>query len=196
MSTLYKYTSLENFHQIIDVILNNRLYAATLEQLNDPFEGYFIHVVGGSANIESKTINAQGDEYRVCSLTTNEDNNLMWSHYANMHQGVVLEIKVSDSYKVHNMNYSGYRNMYDSEKLSEDNIVEILTNKEEHWYYEEEKRVIIKNEKYINIELLKIYLGAKVDERKKEILKELVKKLNLNIELQEYQPKTRIKTTY
>lgn len=154
--TLYKYTSIEKFHQIIDVILNDRLYAATLEQLNDPFEGNFIHQVGRSANIESKTIDSQGDEYRICSLTTNKDNNLMWSHYANMHQGVVLEVKVSDFYKVHDMKYSGYRNMYASEKLSEDEMIEVLTHKEEHWSYEDEKRVILKNEKYINIKLLKI----------------------------------------
>jgi hypothetical protein len=193
---LYKYTSIEKFHQIVDIILFERLYSATLEQLNDPFEGYFIHQVGRTANIENKTIDTQDDEYRICSLTINKDNNLMWSHYANMHQGVVLEVKVNDVYKVHDMKYSGYRNMYASEKLSEDEMIDILTHKEEHWRYEDEKRVIIKNKKYINIKLLKIYLGAKVDENKKELLKELVQKLGKEIEVQEYQPMTKIRTTY
>jgi hypothetical protein len=36
---LYKYKSLENFDQVSDLLLTNRLYCPTPSQLNDPLEG-------------------------------------------------------------------------------------------------------------------------------------------------------------
>ena len=39
---LYKYRSLSNFEHVADIILNDRLYCPTYEELNDPFEGLFV----------------------------------------------------------------------------------------------------------------------------------------------------------
>mgnify|MGYP001801434879 FL=1 len=43
---LYKYRSLENFKNFVDIILKNRLYAATYKDLNDPMEGKYYYKEG------------------------------------------------------------------------------------------------------------------------------------------------------
>lgn len=35
----YKYRSLDNFRNFIDILVNKRLYGAKYDSLNDPFEG-------------------------------------------------------------------------------------------------------------------------------------------------------------
>lgn len=45
-NTLYKYRSLDNFKFFIDIILNNRLYAAKYKDLNDPMEGQYYYQNG------------------------------------------------------------------------------------------------------------------------------------------------------
>ena len=37
----YKYRSLENLDRFLDIIVNNRLYGAVYNTLNDPMEGKF-----------------------------------------------------------------------------------------------------------------------------------------------------------
>ena len=43
---LYKYRDLKDFRFFIDIILNNRLYAAAYTNLNDPMEGYYRYTTG------------------------------------------------------------------------------------------------------------------------------------------------------
>jgi hypothetical protein len=43
---LYKYRSLKNFQFIADTLVNNRFYAATFSELNDPMEGLFLYAMG------------------------------------------------------------------------------------------------------------------------------------------------------
>jgi len=45
-SALYKYRSLKNFQFIADLLVNNRFYAATFSELNDPMEGLFLYAMG------------------------------------------------------------------------------------------------------------------------------------------------------
>ncbi len=40
---LYKYRSLDNFKNFVDIILKNRLYAARYKDLNDPMEGQYYY---------------------------------------------------------------------------------------------------------------------------------------------------------
>ena len=39
----YKYRSVDNFRNFVDIILNNRLYAASYQDLNDPMEGHYYY---------------------------------------------------------------------------------------------------------------------------------------------------------
>ena len=43
MTEFYKYRSLSNLKRFIDILINNRLYAAKYIELNDPMEGFFLY---------------------------------------------------------------------------------------------------------------------------------------------------------
>ena len=40
---LFKYRSLENWRWLLDILVNNRLYAAPFKDLNDPMEGRYFY---------------------------------------------------------------------------------------------------------------------------------------------------------
>ena len=80
---LYKYRSLDNFKNFIDIILKNRLYAAKYKDLNDPMEGQYYYRTGElDRNIRDRLAEEKG-ELRLCSLSRVNNNELMWSHYTN-----------------------------------------------------------------------------------------------------------------
>ncbi|GHA09567.1 DUF2971 domain-containing protein [Oceanisphaera arctica] len=94
---LYKYMS---FEAAIAVIENQSIGFSCLEDLNDPFEC----TAFGFADDEDSKITANlaayacknkfSRNYGVLSLTRQPLNSLMWSHYGDEHQGVVLGIDV------------------------------------------------------------------------------------------------------
>ena len=43
---LYKYRSLTDWKFLIDILMNNQLFAAGFESLNDPMEGRYYHPEG------------------------------------------------------------------------------------------------------------------------------------------------------
>ncbi len=100
---LYKYKSLVNLWHMLDVIVNQRLYCAHWKELNDPLEGrYEIYLGEKSDRLESimaSRIENAKDTYRVASLSADPTNFLMWSHYADGHKGVAIEIEIADDHE-------------------------------------------------------------------------------------------------
>ena len=81
-----------NIELILDIIQEHRLYCATLNELNDPFEALHLSIFGdgtaGSSLYSSKGIvppytYKRFSKYRILSLTDNPKSHLMGGLYAN-----------------------------------------------------------------------------------------------------------------
>ena len=94
---LYKYKSLQNFKFFVDIILKKRLYASKYKDLNDPMEGQYYYREGELRREIKEKILSQKNEYRICSLSRINNNELMWSHYADGQRGVAVGVKIDDT---------------------------------------------------------------------------------------------------
>ena len=70
--SLYKYCDVSNFKFFVDILLNNQLYGAKYDELNDPFEGILfsrtVEISESVAEQRQKLWDARKD-YRICSLS-------------------------------------------------------------------------------------------------------------------------------
>ena len=83
----YKYRTLDNFKFIVDILVNQRFFAATIEDMNDPMEGTYTF----NEDIPEDAIAALEEhqkKIKFCSLSKNEDSPLMWAHYSNGARGI------------------------------------------------------------------------------------------------------------
>lgn len=106
----------------------------------------------------------------ICCFGGNYDSILMWSHYADSHQGVCLEFDVSldPSFFVvpipinYQKNYPSYNHIRDQQEL----VDRLLRTKAKDWEYEEEVRIVksvIGPQKFKKEALSKIIFGCKCD---------------------------------
>ncbi len=93
---LYKYMSLR---AALSVIESSSLGFSCLEDLNDPFECTAFGFEDSDETLTARVVTAAcknrfSRNYCVLSLTRQPLNSLMWTHYGDEHQGVVLGIDV------------------------------------------------------------------------------------------------------
>ena len=193
----YKYRSLDDFERFLDIIVNNRLYGAVYNTLNDPMEGKF--------NRDGLTKENIGDIYsylkktRICSLLLKDENQdfpndyLMWSHYANSHTGCCIELEITQRYnKDWNLKQVRYENkMPKLQGEINDRIYTILSIKTPLWENEKEVRAIRiyeankfnTNSPYYHIKVKSVYFGYRVKKEKLLFYKEIIKSINDNINI-------------
>lgn len=178
----YKFKSLENIEYAFDIIINERLYCADYEKLNDPFEGLFFSIIRSGAyssgfsngfDRQVKECNEILEPFKICSLSKESSDVRMWSFYANDHKGIAIEIDFTgfekDIREVH------YLEALPEYNLTNHDSVEILTKKTMHWDHESEHRVIQKNAYYsIKGRINGVYLGQRILDVHLEILKKTV----------------------
>lgn len=167
---LYKYKSLpyrkdklskEEQKQIEyckDILLNNRLFMAPRESLNDPFEGmaYPIHLgICGAGSWETlglphPIVMDYMNQYRVLSLSSDPKSPVMWAHYANNYCGVCFEFEMDIlPKKIQRVSYIEHQNdmIFDpNEETFYKAIESSLLCKSQNWAYEKEYRVISKTD--------------------------------------------------
>lgn len=194
---LYKYRSLEHMDHALDIILNERLYCPEYTNLNDPFEGLFTRFVpvpvttdsGESVTVNNNLVTTAQLEpadvsqlmleslhTRVCSLSDDLHDVRLWSHYADGHRGIAIEIDFTDH--VGDVNQVGYAKTLPSVLggLMElgTSPRDILTKKTNHWDYESEYRIINDDEYYyVNGMVKAIYCGINISETHKNILQSI-----------------------
>jgi len=86
-------------------------------------------------------------EYRVYCLTPNENNLLMWSHYADNHKGLCLQFdvrcqQIGEAYKVH------YQEQLPTSLVGaadDQETIKALLTKSDIWAYEEEYRLLARD---------------------------------------------------
>ena len=94
---LFKYRSLEHWRFLLDILVNNRLYAAPFKDLNDPMEGRYYYFGDEMTTSVQGLVPPRKDDWRICSLTKDPTNTLMWSYYSGGHTGVALGLTVPKS---------------------------------------------------------------------------------------------------
>ncbi len=182
----YKYRSLENFKNFVDIILNNRIYAAPYFKLNDPMEGLYIYDKGTVNHEMVSKIKGEKKRIGICSLSRRSDSTLMWSHYANSHKGVAIAVVVGHQHEIRPVKYEGLSYVQNATRFgSRETAMNILICKLEAWSYEEEERVFVTDTNYVDVSIAKIILGSKMDTRTKSLVKSLVSKINPNILIRE-----------
>lgn len=182
---LYKYRNIDNFRFFAEIIINNRLYASDYINLNDPMEGQYLSSYNKNYDAFYKKVSEEKGRLKICSLSRNNNNYLLWSHYANGHKGVVLGVKVN-------------RNIYDVRSIAyQDNIIidpglshnhsitarDILTKKLKAWNYEEEERVFVIGKSYVSVDVREVIAGSRMSNKDFSFLKNFISKVNPQIKV-------------
>ncbi|MDR2148948.1 MAG: DUF2971 domain-containing protein [Tannerella sp.] len=180
---LYKYRSLDNFRNFVDIILKNRLYASRYKDLNDPMEGQYYYQTGElNRNIRDKLLEEKG-VLRLCSLSRVKDNQLMWSHYSNGQRGVAIGLRVDDNlYTVRPIQYNGIVQIRNQD-FNDQTATEILSHKLEVWEYEKEVRVFVRDRNYIDVTIEEVITGVAMSKADFGFVKELIEKVNPSIRI-------------
>lgn len=180
---LYKYRSLDNFKNFVDILLKNRLYAARYKDLNDPMEGQYYYQSGTlSQSVRSKILQEKG-ELRICSLSKVYTNELMWSHYTNGQRGVAIGVEIDrNKYSVRPIQYNGIVSIRQQD-FSDQTAMEILSHKLEVWSYEQEERVFIRDKHFIDVKVKTLITGRAMSPQDFGFIRDLINHINPDIEI-------------
>jgi hypothetical protein len=122
---LYKYRDFDDENNPLDILNKKQLWLAEPKTLNDPFDCQYEYwklfddaireLKISNTSIESfkKSSREVMNNLRVLSLSSNEENPLLWAHYANKHKGFCLgfdsnhfETSINSRLKPQEVNYS------------------------------------------------------------------------------------------
>lgn len=162
MQPLYKFRSLQNLRRFLDILVNKRLYMAHYNEMNDPMEGVFLSDVNHRDRLQEVWDGKQ--KQLICCFSTDYRHTLLWSHYADSHQGCCLEVEVTSKLDPHSVHYSP--NM----PFVSNTIEDILTHKSTYWEYEEEVRYFKcenltnghKARPWLTVKIKKVLLGYRM----------------------------------
>lgn len=187
---LYKYRTLSDIERLFDILAKNRLYAATYEQFEDDQEGHYY-----SDNIPNEIVREMRNakqQVRICSLCKSSLIQEMWDRYADNGKGLCMQVQANVKRKKwicckthYNSNLPFYGELQAPQHL------DVMKNKLKNYEHEAEIRYIksvkasSNNKIYLPIVIEKIYLGYKMPDEDKNMIRTLVKHLNSNITIEE-----------
>jgi hypothetical protein len=189
---LYKYRSFEKIEHTLDILINERLHCAPYDELNDPFEGIFLsvmHIGGFFLGVSHLGVDYCGDRTtvkerrsisdlptpgstRVCSLTASGTDVRLWSHYAEGHTGIAIEIDIDESdSQLHKVEYVEQLKEFGHTVQTGPESTEVLRIKSYHWDYEKEYRIISREEYYsVSGKITGVYLGLRTSLLMQEVI--------------------------
>lgn len=181
----YKFRDLRNYKYLLDIFLNQRLYAASFRNLNDNYEGQFFY--NGYSELKSIKLNPKKEEHiSICSFSESYENQLMWSHYADGHRGIVIGFQIDDSkYTIEKICYNGLARFENLPQKFND-VKKVFSNKLNDYKYEEEYRIITEKQDFININIKEVIFGAETPEEDKSIISKLIELVNSSIKVETY----------
>ncbi len=99
-------------------------------------------------SLQNEVSDMMSAKWGIVSLSANPISQLMWSHYADSHRGMMFEFNETDQlFKTPSFLKCEYKNeaaIYDSSGTpSAKNVAEFVRRKRSEWAYEEESRLII-----------------------------------------------------
>ena len=93
---LYKYRGLSNLQFALDIFVNQRMFAARFDSLNDPMEGRYLYDRDSLTASQRDRIYGKKQRLRILSLSETASNMLMWSYYAEANTGMAVGVDVVD----------------------------------------------------------------------------------------------------
>ena len=136
-------------HYGLEALTKRRLKISRIRELNDPFELLSPNL--SDPNVRFAFSNMKNDldkKYGILCFSKSWNNPVMWSHYADRHQGICLGFRVPC--------YLLMRTIYVKQRTSskrlvsgadlereEKEMLKVLRTKFSHWQYEEEVRCFI-----------------------------------------------------
>ena len=180
---IYKYRSCDNLNHIQEILRDGEFYFADWRELNDPMEGYFKYYNADHSSDELRKIVQSKDNYGISCFSLTNDEILLWSHYANNHKGLCIEIDTDfERSEDVSLEVIKYQNTIPWVKRDDGRLrtgKEILSSKIYKWNYEQEIRAFCegKHTKHKVGRITKIILGIRVDSS----LKTLVNKFREDI---------------
>lgn len=200
---LFKYRSIaaDSRNYTCRIVADGQIYYAAPRQFNDPFDCLFSMNMDGAplspfglskcGEIKAFAENWFREEINkdtaILSLSKINDSILMWSHYADCHRGVCLELTITTSEKLHEVRYSKTRpQFYFADMRQQDrnearfrnSIISTLTTKSTLWAYEKEWRCIDSGgpgERHLPHGMLTgIVFGWHTSDRDKQMIREWV----------------------
>lgn len=176
---LYKYRAFSNFENLVDIIVNSRLYAASYDKMNDPMEGgYSFPETYSNEQIDAleKVIAKQ----KFCSLSASNNIDLMWAHYANGNRGICIGVTLKETRRAGEaywVNYDGPPNLiHRCDQDTQDRARKILRHKSDCWDYEEEVRIFSNDGHLVDVEIKEVIFGKRADSQLKPLVEALIKK--------------------
>ena len=125
-------------------IVNNQLKIATINELNDPYEFYVGFGNSGQLFDEEISVNIQEHYSNIMGFlcfSKNWKNPVLWSHYADKHEGICMEFDIPDRF-LKKIEYKRELTIIDaSDNDWRTNFAQATLAKYEHWSYEEEYRI-------------------------------------------------------
>lgn len=171
----YKFRSLQNLRFFIDILINERLYAARYDELNDPMEGAYMIDIQHQNII--RLLKTEKYKTRICSLSKDFKHTLLWSHYADSHKGCCIEVSVVNEREQSTL--VQYKTI-----LPEIHDIEegknLLSHKSKLWEYEDEVRFFRKTP-FLNIKIHQIIFGQKVSKDDFTFYEKLIHSINSTI---------------
>lgn len=195
---LFKYLNFS--HEILTSIKDDILYFTDPNHFNDPFDPIL-------KTLYSEKIELLENISMACLSSTVSDI-LMWSHYADKHQGLCLAYDISAIIEQENVilqaveyNDITFKNLLYTLKIVDaagvipnDEIAPLLAKQQKlkfmgllrvkslSWKYEKEYRLIITNQKgpvkHPKVPIVGVYLGDRMPEENKDIIYRWVKTIN------------------
>lgn len=182
---LYKYRGIRDFRFFTDIILKSRLYAAPYFDLNDPMEGKYLYSQGGGSLDEDmrRLLKGEKEKLRICALSRDPNNELMWSHYSEGHRGVVVGVEIDPrEYEVRPIKYDGLHRV-GLNNFHNGAAIDVLSHKLDVWQYEAEERVFTRGKQFVDVTVCRLICGSRMSTQDIGFITELVEKINLDIEV-------------
>ena len=132
---------LRNMERVLDIVLNDHLYCSRWDKLNDPMEAcYDVDVKNESdRHIMDKKIKNALNNWRVAALGASNKNFLLWSHYADGHKGIAVEIDIPRGHPyLEEVRYDWATPVFSHEEQTKYSMRHLLYYKREEWRYEQE----------------------------------------------------------
>ncbi len=183
----YKYMPLKNMERVLDIVFNQRLHCARWDKLNDPMEACYevFSEYESDRHIMEEKIKKALNNWCIVALGASNKNFLLWSHYADGHRGIAIEIDIPIAHHpyVEEVKYDWATTSFSHmDQIENRSMRDLLWYKKEEWHYEEEYRIIIEatnidsTGEYFTLPnpIKKIFIGARAKESHVDILKKAI----------------------
>jgi len=182
---LYKFRSLDNFQFVLDILVNQRMYAATFDTMNDPMEGFYT-LDKDIPQTSLEALEQHKKSLKFCSLSKNSNNPLMWAHYGNGSRGVAIGVEFKKSEDMREVNYGSHSHLIASKPTTIERAKDVLSYKADFWQYEDEIRVFAERGNLIQVKVKELIFGKRVDRTQKALLKKIVQATSPSVEISEW----------